>query len=58
MSENSYMRTEEKNIISYIDYDDLKVPAIVKHMNIWGIQFHPEKSGKTGLEILKEILVE
>ena len=51
-----FMRTEDKNIVSYINYGDLKVPAIVKCMNVWGIQFHPEKSGKIGLAILKEIL--
>ena len=51
-----FMRTEDKNIVSYINYGELKVPAIVKSMNVWGIQFHPEKSGKIGLAILKEIL--
>ncbi|MDR2878691.1 MAG: imidazole glycerol phosphate synthase subunit HisH [Fusobacteriales bacterium] len=34
------------------DYD-IKIPGIVKNNNIYGIQFHPEKSGKTGLNILK-----
>lgn len=27
-------------------------PVIVKHANVWGTQFHPEKSGPAGLEFL------
>ncbi|RDW21167.1 imidazole glycerol phosphate synthase subunit HisH [Oceanobacillus chungangensis] len=29
------------------------IPAIVKKGNIVGMQFHPEKSGKTGIQLLK-----
>lgn len=29
--------------------------AVVEHGNIWGTQFHPEKSGKTGLRILENL---
>jgi glutamine amidotransferase len=28
-------------------------PSIVAHDNIWGTQFHPEKSGEHGLELVK-----
>lgn len=31
-----------------------KVPAIVGSKNVLGTQFHPEKSGKVGMEILKQ----
>ncbi len=27
-------------------------PVVVKHDNVWGTQFHPEKSGPAGLEFL------
>lgn len=27
-------------------------PAVVKHGNVWGTQFHPEKSGPAGIEFL------
>ena len=41
-----------KTVDGETDYD-IKIPGIVKNNNIYGIQFHPEKSGKTGLNILK-----
>lgn len=44
--------TEEQYIGAYADYDE-QVPALVFHKNIFGAQFHPEKSGKIGLKILK-----
>lgn len=44
--------TDSKNVAAYCDYG-MKVPALVMSGNVYGCQFHPEKSGKTGLEILK-----
>ena len=32
------------------------VPAIVEYENITVFQFHPEKSGKAGLQILKNFI--
>lgn len=39
-------------VSAYTDYGG-KVPALVGSGNIYGAQFHPEKSGETGLNILK-----
>jgi len=33
-----------------------KIPAIVSKDNFIGFQFHPEKSGKKGLEIISNFL--
>ena len=38
--------------IAYTDYG-FDLPASVQKANIYGTQFHPEKSGKTGLKVLK-----
>ncbi len=28
-------------------------PAVIQERNVWGVQFHPEKSGEVGLKVLK-----
>ena len=38
--------------IAYTDYG-FDLPASVQKANIYGTQFHPEKSGQTGLKILR-----
>ena len=47
-----YAENCDNSVVACSDYE-VKVPGIVKSDNIYGIQFHPEKSGKTGLNILK-----
>ena len=34
-------------------YGNVAVTGVVRQGNVWGTQFHPEKSGDTGLRILK-----
>lgn len=44
---------DDKNISAYCEYDG-RVPALVHDGKyVYGAQFHPEKSGETGLKILK-----
>lgn len=43
---------DSRNVAAYCDYG-MKVPALVFEGNVYGAQFHPEKSGETGLNILK-----
>lgn len=42
-----------ENVAAYCDYG-MKVPALVFNGNVYGAQFHPEKSGEAGLEMLKK----
>jgi glutamine amidotransferase len=37
-------------------YGDNEIPAVIEKGNIFGTQFHPEKSGKTGSQIIKNFL--
>ena len=50
------MPDNKKYIISSCDYEGQKINAIVQKDKIIGCQFHPEKSGYTGLNILENIL--
>ena len=47
---------EKSSILAYSNYEDVLVPAIVMKDNILGCQFHPEKSGKNGLNFLKNVI--
>ena len=43
---------DEHDIAAQTDYG-VTFPSIVIHNHIWGTQFHPEKSGESGLQLLK-----
>nr|WDA98961.1 imidazole glycerol phosphate synthase subunit hisH [Sciadococcus taiwanensis] len=43
---------------SFIHYGKLKIVSSIHYKNVVGMQFHPEKSGKTGLAILKQFLIQ
>ena len=47
-----YVETDEKNLTATTDYGK-EITAAVKSGNVYGCQFHPEKSGSAGLNILK-----
>lgn len=42
-----------EDILGYSSYGSLKIPGLVRKDNILGAQFHPEKSGEDGLNILR-----
>lgn len=55
---HSYM-AELKNTINqlaYCDYDGRSISAVVNKNNVMGCQFHPEKSGGTGLKIIANFI--
>lgn len=51
-----YCETEEENLLATANHQDFRYSAVIKKENFIGLQFHPEKSGKTGLNILQKIL--
>lgn len=44
----------DEDLIAYSNYGGIKIPGIVRVKNVIGMQFHPEKSGEVGLELLKK----
>ena len=55
---HSYMAQPEdsKHLIAGCLYGDNFIPAVIQSENVIGCQFHPEKSGKIGLQMLKNFL--
>ena len=55
---HSYLAITKKNedTLAYAKYFDVNVPSVLRHENILGCQFHPEKSGKNGLKFLEKII--
>lgn len=49
---HSYFAKCNEGLSATADYG-IKVTAAVRKGNVYGVQFHPEKSGETGLGILK-----
>lgn len=43
----------KENLISTSKYGNIDIPGLVRNKNVFGAQFHPEKSGDVGLKILK-----
>ena len=46
----------ERNILSVTEYGGVEFCSAVKKNNIYGTQFHPEKSGKIGLKVIENFV--
>ena len=44
--------TDPADALGLADYGEA-FPAVVRHGNVWGVQFHPEKSQDAGLRLLR-----
>jgi glutamine amidotransferase len=50
-----FLKTDDEHVIGKTDYG-LTFPSAVQNDNFFGVQFHPEKSGKRGLDIVKNFV--
>ncbi|XOQ48965.1 MAG: imidazole glycerol phosphate synthase subunit HisH [Eubacteriales bacterium] len=51
-----YLQAENPEIVSSTTTYGIRIDASVQRGNLFATQFHPEKSGKTGLKMLKNFL--
>lgn len=51
-----YLKAEDEDIVTATADYGVKIHASVERGNIFGCQFHPEKSGEIGLQVLKNFV--
>lgn len=44
---------DEAQLVAFADYEEVSVPGIVANGSVYGMQFHPEKSGEFGVALLR-----
>ena len=53
-----YCKAELSNELAYTTYNDVKFSSAIIKDKIIGVQFHPEKSAKNGINFIKNFLKE
>ena len=51
-----YVKPKDKGLVAASSQYGIRIPAVVENGNLFGTQFHPEKSGPIGASILKNFL--
>ena len=51
-----HIEPEDQNLIAAVTDYGSKLPVVIESSNIFGTQFHPEKSGKIGAEIMRNFI--
>lgn len=56
---HSYAATkvQAQDLSATVDYMGYEIVAAVQKKNVWGTQFHPEKSGPSGLRVLRNFIL-
>jgi glutamine amidotransferase len=52
---HSYAAPDSDDVLAVCDYGG-PVPAVVRRDDVWATQFHPEKSGRHGLQLLRNFV--
>mgnify|MGYP006086686415 CR=1 FL=1 len=53
-----FIPPDVKHVHAFAIHGNRKIVAALRKKNVLATQFHPEKSGAAGLEILKEFFIE
>ena len=53
---HSFEVVNYKNVISLTDYNGHKFVSSIQNNNIYGVQFHPEKSRKAGIKLFENFI--
>ncbi len=55
---HSYRGSPEygSEIAGNTEYEGRKIPVIFRRSNTYGLQFHPEKSSRSGMKVLKNFI--
>ena len=52
----SVLPIKKENQLAYVEHSNQKIVAAICENNIFGVQFHPERSGKFGLGVLENFM--